>query len=106
MVTVTYYDADGVRYARRANVGDSMMEAAVTTGVPGIDAICGGSCVCGTCHVYVDEAWLARLKPPLPAEDDLLEVSANRRSNSRLGCQIRLSDDLDGVVVRIPAAQG
>ena len=106
MVTVTYFDSAGERYDRQGRVGDSVMETAVVNGVPGIEAICGGSCVCGTCHVYVEEEWLARLKPPEFMESALLDASAHVRANSRLGCQIRLSEALNGITVHIPAEQG
>ena len=86
--------------------GDSVMQTATGAGVPGIVAECGGSAMCATCHVYVDEAWADRLPPPLATELEMLEcTAAERLPNSRLSCQIKLSAALDGLVVRIPERQ-
>lgn len=81
--------------------GDSVMETLRNAGVDEIIALCGGSCSCATCHVYVDEADFAQLPPLSPAEEDLLESSEHRRPNSRLSCQVRLSSDLDDIHVTI-----
>jgi 2Fe-2S ferredoxin len=81
------------------------MEASVRNNLPGIVAECGGSCSCGTCHVYVDEPWRARLAEPEFEEEELLEFLKGRQPNSRLSCQIVMSDELDGVVVRVPAIE-
>jgi 2Fe-2S ferredoxin len=81
------------------------MEAAVDSNVPGIVAECGGSCSCATCHVYVDESWLGRLEEPTQEESDLIEFLDGARPNSRLSCQILLSDDLDGLTLHIPESQ-
>ena len=105
MVRVIYHDNEGKTHEVDARSGDSLMEIAVTNGVPGIDAICGGSCVCGTCHVYVDEAYFDRLPPKSTTEVEILENSENTRPNSRLSCQIRAGDALEGIEVRIPAEQ-
>lgn len=88
-----------------ASVGMSLMKAAVNNGVDGIAAVCGGVCACATCHCYVDEDWLDRLPDPEELEDEMLdETGAERRPNSRLSCQIKLDDTLDGLRVTIPAA--
>ncbi len=105
MIAITFYDKSGRKCERQGKVGDSLMDVAVTTGVDGIEAICGGSCVCGTCHVHVEEKWLDKIAPASDAEQDLTAASENCRPNSRLGCQIRLSEILDGIVVRIPPTQ-
>ena len=105
MVDITFYDRSDRKCERQGKVGDSVMDVAVTTGIDGIEAICGGSCVCGTCHVHVDEKWLAKIAPASESEQDLIAASENCRPNSRLGCQIRLSEVLDGIVVRIPPTQ-
>jgi 2Fe-2S ferredoxin len=81
------------------------MEAAVNHNVPGIVAECGGSCSCATCHVYVDEAWLAALEEPLEEETDLIEFLEGARANSRLSCQILLTEELNGLTLRIPESQ-
>jgi 2Fe-2S ferredoxin len=74
--------------------------------VPGIDADCGGACACATCHVYVDEAFLDKVGKPSPMEDSMLDFASERKSNSRLSCQIGVSDALDGLRVTVPEFQG
>ena len=81
--------------------GDSVMETLRNAGVDEIMALCGGQCSCATCHVYVDEADFAQLSPLSPYENDLLEGSGHRRTNSRLSCQVRLSGDLDQIHVTV-----
>lgn len=81
------------------------MEGAVENDVPGIVAECGGSCSCATCHVYVDPQWLGHLGPPSTHETDMLGCVEDQRENSRLSCQIQVSDELDGLVVRLPEFQ-
>ena len=81
------------------------MLAAVTNGVPGIDADCGGACSCATCHVYVNEDWLEKLAPIEPMEEAMLSLSTDRKDNSRLSCQIPVSEELDGLVVTTPEFQ-
>lgn len=96
MPTVTYTDASGEQREIEANVGDSVMETAVRNGVPGIVAECGGSLSCATCHVYVDEADLASLPPMQEMEDEMLYGTADEREdNSRLSCQLKVTDDMD-----------
>ncbi|MFN3612212.1 2Fe-2S iron-sulfur cluster-binding protein [Tepidimonas sp.] len=86
--------------------GRSLMKAAVDAGIDGIAADCGGSLTCATCHVFVTEPWLARLPPPSADEDTLLDYTADeRRANSRLSCQIRLTPELNGLTVELPARQ-
>ncbi len=82
------------------------MENAVRNGVPGIEAECGGACACATCHVYVDENWTETVGPPEPMEEDMLDFGYDVRPNSRLSCQIQVSDELDGLVVGVPERQG
>lgn len=82
------------------------MEGAIKNGVDGIVAECGGACMCGTCHVYVEEQFLSRLKPMRDDENEMLDTTAcPRRPNSRLGCQIPVTKELDGLVVRTPETQ-
>ena len=103
---VTYISSDGVATTVEAQDGQSMMETAVANGVPGIIGECGGSATCGTCHVYVDAAFIERLPPPSDVEDDLLDcTAAERQPNSRLACQIKASPDLDGLVLNTPGRQ-
>ena len=103
---VTYISYAGETRQVSVPIGDSVMEGAITNGVDGIVAECGGACQCATCHVYVDETFLARLNPMQEDEDQMLGTTASeRRSNSRLGCQIRVTKELDGLIVRTPEAQ-
>jgi 2Fe-2S ferredoxin len=87
-------------------VGSSVMRAAVDAGTPGIIGECGGAAMCGTCHVLVDPAWLDRLRPMSRNEDDLLDcTAAPRQPNSRLGCQLRMHEELDGLRLSLPDRQ-
>ncbi len=105
MVNVVFVEHDGTEHEVETSAGKSLMNAAVSNGVPGIDADCGGSCSCATCHVYVDEAWMAKLGPMSPTEEAMLDMSPDRESNSRLSCQIDLSEELDGIKVTTPEFQ-
>ncbi|MEA2177296.1 MAG: ferredoxin, 2Fe-2S [Solirubrobacteraceae bacterium] len=106
MPAVTYIHPDGTPEQVQADVGTSVMMAAVTQDVDGIVAECGGSLMCATCHVYVDEAFADRLPEMSPDEDEMLEAAASERlPNSRLSCQLVLTDELDGLVVRLPETQ-
>ena len=99
----SYVQADGKVVSVQVPVGMTVMEGAVRNNLPGIVAECGGTCSCGTCHVYVDEEWVHLLAEPEFEEEELLEFIEGGQANSRLSCQILMSDDLDGLVVRIPA---
>ncbi len=106
MPNVNYVAPDGATTAIDVPAGWSVMEGAVKHGVAGILAECGGACACATCHVFVDPAWVGRLPPREAGEHDLLECTAvERRPNSRLSCQIRVSAELDGLVVHLPERQ-
>jgi 2Fe-2S ferredoxin len=105
MVAITFRDPDGQVVATEARSGLSVMEAALHAGVEGIEAACGGACSCATCHVYVDAAWSDRLPEPTDLEMEMLELVIDRRPNSRLSCQIRITDSLQGLNVAVPAAQ-
>jgi ferredoxin, 2Fe-2S len=105
MTKVTYIEPDGTPREIEASPGTTVMEAAVDNNVEGIVAECGGACSCATCHVYVDPEWSARLSPPDAQEDGMLDCVLDRQPNSRLSCQIQLSDELDGLVVRVPESQ-
>lgn len=105
MPKVTYIQPDGSASEVNALAGDSVMETAIDNDIDGIIAECGGACSCATCHVYVDEAWTGKLPEPDALEDGMLDCVLDRQANSRLSCQIRLSDELDGLTVRIPDSQ-
>ncbi|HCO43898.1 MAG TPA: 2Fe-2S ferredoxin [Gammaproteobacteria bacterium] len=105
MTTVIFVEADGTRHEVPARNGRSLMQAAVQNAVPGIDADCGGQCLCATCHVILDEAWYARLGDPNPDEQEMLAPTPERTPTSRLSCQIQVTDALDGLVVQLPAFQ-
>jgi 2Fe-2S ferredoxin len=106
MAKITYITFDCTVFDIEARNGTTVMENAVRNAVPGIEAECGGACACATCHVYVDEAWVERTGEPQPMEEDMLDFASDVQPNSRLSCQIRVSDALDGLIVRIPASQG
>src|ERR1700736_6574756 len=105
MAKITYIDAAGVARAVDGEIGSTVMETAIKNGVPGIEAECGGACACATCHVYVDEAWRERAGAPTPMEEDMLDFGYDVRSNSRLSCQIKVREDLDGLIVTTPERQ-
>ena len=106
MTTITFIHPDNPSERVEAEDGASVMLAALTHGIDGIVAECGGNAVCATCHVYVDEAWIAKLGPVGDDEDALLDGTASeRRPTSRLSCQIQVSPALDGLVVRLPERQ-
>lgn len=105
-VNVIYISHSGESHQVAVPVGDSVMEGAVSNGIDGIVAECGGSCMCATCHVYVDDAFLDKLEPILENEEEMLGSTASPRlPNSRLSCQLRLTKELDGLTVRTPEAQ-
>ncbi len=106
MPKITFIDAQGTSRTVEGETGATVMEVAVRNGVPGIEAECGGACACATCHVYVDEAWTDQVGPAQPMEEDMLDFAFDVRPTSRLSCQIRVRDELDGLVVRTPARQG
>jgi 2Fe-2S ferredoxin len=105
MAKIHFIEHNGTERVVDAQPGESVMEAAISNGVPGIDADCGGACACATCHVFVDENWLDKVGPVQDCEDGMLSVSNDRRPNSRLACQIQVSDELDGLVVTTPEFQ-
>jgi ferredoxin, 2Fe-2S len=105
MPKITYIGADGTSRTADAEIGSTVMEAAIKEGVPGIEAECGGACACATCHVYVDEAWRAIVGEPSPMEEDMLDFGYDVKPNSRLSCQIKVTAELDGLVVRVPERQ-
>lgn len=105
MPLVKFIEPEGRELVIEAEKGTSLMEAAVENDVEGIIAECGGTCVCGTCHVYVDSQWLEKVGEPDVMETGLLSFVEGATSGSRLSCQIVLSDDLDGLIVHLPESQ-
>lgn len=105
MRRITLIEHNGTEHAVDAKAGDSLMTTAIKNRVPGIDADCGGACSCGTCHVFIDPAWLERVGEPGPFEEPMLDLNPERAANSRLSCQIDISDDLEGLIVRLPEFQ-
>ncbi|CDX19580.1 2Fe-2S iron-sulfur cluster-binding protein [Mesorhizobium sp.] len=106
MTKLTFIANDGTQFDVDAENGSTVMENAIRNAVPGIEAECGGACACATCHVYVDEAWTAEVGEPEAMEEDMLDFAYDVRPNSRLSCQIKVRDALDGLVVRVPERQG
>ena len=105
MAKITYIEHDGTEHVVDVKPGLSVMEGAIRNNVPGIDADCGGACACATCHVYVDDAWTAIVGPPEAMEEDMLDFAYEVKPTSRLSCQIKMSDALDGLVVHVPERQ-
>ena len=105
MPTVTYIEHDGTAHEADVPVGESVMRGAIDNDIPGIDGDCGGQCACATCHVYVDLAWLAKTGARTEMEESMLDFAAATEDNSRLACQIDMTDDLNGLVVRMPDGQ-
>lgn len=105
MPKITYIAHDGRENVVEAKVGLSVMENAVRNNVPGIDADCGGACACATCHVHVADDWMDAVGKPAPMEEDMLDFAFDVRPTSRLSCQIKVTDDLDGLIVHVPERQ-
>jgi 2Fe-2S ferredoxin len=105
MAKITYIEFNGAEHVVDVKTGLSVMEGAVKNNIPGIDADCGGACACATCHVYVDQAWLDKTGSQSAMEESMLDFAENVEPNSRLSCQIKVSDELDGLVVRMPQSQ-
>ena len=105
MAKITYVQFDGKEYVLDVAPGFSVMQGAVGNNVRGVIAECGGSCSCATCHVYVDEAWIDKVPEKGEAEESLLEAVCDRQPNSRLSCQIKVSEELSGLIVRLPEKQ-
>jgi 2Fe-2S ferredoxin len=105
MAKITYISFDGKEYVIEAANGSTVMENAVKNSVPGIEAECGGACACATCHVYIDDAWTEKVGAPQAMEEDMLDFAFEMKPQSRLSCQVTMSDDLDGLVVKIPERQ-
>ena len=105
MPKITYIEHNGKSHTIETANGLSVMEGAVQNNIPGIDADCGGSMACATCHVYVKEEWFNKLPKKEDGEEDMLDMAFEPKKNSRLSCQIMVSDQLDGLVVNLPEKQ-
>ena len=105
MPKIVFTDHQGTAREVDAKTGQSVMEAAVSNMIPGIDADCGGACACATCHVYVDAEWFPKLKAKDDMEESMLDFAEGVRDTSRLSCQILMRDDLDGLKVETPEVQ-
>ena len=105
MPKITYIEHNGKSHEVEVPNELSVMEGAVQNDIPGIDADCGGACACATCHVYVDEKWFDKLPKKVEAEQDMLDMAFEPKKVSRLSCQITATDELDGLVVKMPSKQ-
>jgi 2Fe-2S ferredoxin len=106
MAKLTFIDASGQSRSVEAQVGATVMETALRNSIPGIEAECGGACACATCHVYVAPEWTEKTGKASQMEEDMLDFAFEVRPNSRLSCQIKVSEALDGLTVTTPAKQG
>ena len=105
MAKITYIEHNGKEHTINVDNGLTVMEGAVQNDIPGIDADCGGSMACATCHVYVKEEWFNKLDKPEDAEQDMIDMAFEPKKNSRLSCQLIVSDKLDGLIVTTPKQQ-
>ena len=106
MPRITYLEDNGKSHTIEVSNGLSVMEGAVQNDIPGIDADCGGGMACATCHVYVKEDWLDKIPKKEDGEEDMLDMAYEPKKNSRLSCQLIVSDELDGLIVSTPSKQG
>ena len=106
MPRIVYVDVNGERHECDVRSGISVMEGAIQNNIDGILAICGGSCACSTCHSYIDETWQEAVGAPDDIEDSTLELAQDRQANSRLTCQIEVTDVLDGLIVHVAQNDG
>ncbi len=105
MAKITFINSAGTARTVEGEIGSTVMETAIKNGVPEIEAECGGACACSTCHLYIDEAWREKVGEPSPMETDMLDFAFEVKPNSRLSCQIKVTDELDGLVVTTPSRQ-
>ena len=105
MPKITYVDNQGNSKTINVDNGLTVMEGAIQNDIPGIDADCGGSMACATCHVYVEEKWLDKIPKAEEAEVDMIDMAYEPKKNSRLSCQLIVSDELEGITVTTPAQQ-
>jgi len=105
MATVKFITHDGQEITATANAGDSVMSVAIDNGIDAIIAECGGACSCATCHCYIDTAWAEKIPAPDEIETDMIEAAYEPKENSRLSCQISITEEMDGLVVHLPEKQ-
>ena len=105
MIKITFIDPAGKQHAVEAETGQSLMQAATAALIPGIEASCGGNCICATCHCHVDVRWFAQLQEPDALERDMLAYTNEVQPTSRLSCQVPLTEALDGMIVHVAASQ-
>ena len=105
MAKITYIDYQGNSKTIEVENGLTVMEGAVQNNIPGIDADCGGSMACATCHVYVEDKWLDKMPKPEDGETDMIDMAFEPKKNSRLSCQITVADELDGLIIKTPEKQ-
>ena len=109
MVKVIFIDPQGKRHETEEEEGSTLMNAALKNMVPGIEADCGGACACATCHVHIDPEWIKKI-PGLAnrseMEEDMLDFAFDVQENSRLSCQVKITGEMDGIVIRVPEQQG
>jgi len=105
MPTVTYTQPDGTTKDIEVKVGQSIKDGAVNNLIPGILAECGGACACATCHIYIDDQWFGKVGPAEDIEKDMLDFAEDVKDNSRLSCQVDMSEDLNGLIVHVPENQ-
>ena len=105
MVKITFIEFDKTEHTIDADEGMSLMEVALQNGVPGIDADCGGACACATCHVYFDKSWVEKTGEAEQMEQDMLDFAFDVTEQSRLSCQVKVTDDLDGIIINLPEKQ-
>ncbi|MEM1372545.1 MAG: 2Fe-2S iron-sulfur cluster-binding protein [Pseudomonadota bacterium] len=105
MAKITYIAHDGTKFEVNAENGSTLMENAIRNAIPGIEAECGGACACATCHVYVDDAWTEKTGAAEAMEEDMLDFAYDVQPNSRLSCQVKIRDELNGLVIHVPERQ-
>ncbi|MEJ8474826.1 2Fe-2S iron-sulfur cluster-binding protein [Roseibium algae] len=105
MPKIIYVTSDGARIEVDAPVGSTVMENAIKNMVQGVEAECGGACACATCHVYVDETWVDKVGQPEAMEEDMLDFAYDVKPTSRLSCQVKMTAELEGLVVHVPERQ-
>jgi 2Fe-2S ferredoxin len=105
MPKITFVEHSGKTHQVDAGVGENLMQIAQNNKIGGILGDCGGNCACATCHVYIDAPWTDKVEPPHPSEKDMIECVIAPEATSRLGCQVLVTADLDGLVVRLPESQ-
>ncbi|MEO0728871.1 MAG: 2Fe-2S iron-sulfur cluster-binding protein [Pseudomonadota bacterium] len=105
MPKITFVQPDGAKAEVEAKTGATVMEVAKLNLVDGIEAECGGACACATCHVYVGDEWTEKVGKAGPMEEDMLDFAFDVKDSSRLSCQIKITDEMDGLVVNVPEKQ-